>query len=77
VIDVCREVGVRIGIVERLAKEDRVDGFRGGLDTSRASKIFAEGFPDEVPERHPARPGCLGSASVEVRWEQELGPVHV
>jgi hypothetical protein len=77
VIDVGGQIRVRFGIVVGFAQEDLVDGLRGRLDAPRASEIFLEGLPDEVPEGHPSRPGDLGGTPVKVRRQQELGPVHV
>jgi hypothetical protein len=77
VVDVGRELGVRIGIVERLAEEDLVDGLWGRLDASRTCEIFSERLPDEVSQGHPPCLCSFGSTPVEVGRKQELGSMHV
>jgi hypothetical protein len=77
VIDVRGEPWIRIRVIERLVQQHLVDGIRGGLDFSRASEVFAEGFANQIAQGHPARFGRLRGAAMKVRREQELGPVHV
>ncbi|MBI4542232.1 MAG: hypothetical protein HY705_04315 [Gemmatimonadetes bacterium] len=76
-VDVRRELRVRMGIVERLREEYFVDGLRRWLDASRARKVLAERLPDQVPERHPPRPRGLGGPPVEIAWQQQLRSMHV
>ncbi|MBI1735755.1 MAG: hypothetical protein HYR51_11335 [Candidatus Rokubacteria bacterium] len=76
-IDVRGKPWVRIGIVERFAEEDFVDGFGGRLHLARAGQILAKRFANQVAQRYSARARRLRGAPVEVGREQELSPVHV
>jgi len=77
VIDVFREVGIRVRIVERLAEEHFVDGFGGRLKVAGASEIFAERLTDEVAKRHSPSAGDCRRPPVKIRRQQKLCPVHV
>lgn len=76
-IDVFREVRIRIWIFEWLPEEHLLDGFGGRLDIAGASEVLPERLTDEVPQRYPPSAGHCRGTPVEVGWEQELGPVHV
>jgi hypothetical protein len=77
VIDVDRETRVRPRIVEWLGEEDLVDGLGRGLDAAGAGEIIRPGLPDEAAEGEAPRPGGLGGAPVQIRRQEQLGPVHV
>jgi hypothetical protein len=77
VIDVSRQTGIRLGIVEGLREKDRVDGVGGRLGPPRARKILRECLAHEASERHPACPRRIGGTPVKLAREQQLSPVHV
>jgi hypothetical protein len=77
VIDVGRQLGVGLGIVERRREEHVVDGLGGRLHPARPGEIFRKGLPDKVPQGDPASPGHVCGTPVEIRGEKELCPAHV
>jgi hypothetical protein len=66
VIDVGREAGIGLGIVEWLLHQDLFDGIRIRLDPAGPGQVFRERFADEVPERHATGSGGLGRPPMKV-----------
>jgi hypothetical protein len=77
VVDVGREMAIRLWVVKWLSEEHLVDGLRGWLDAPRASEVLAECLPDEAPEGHTPGPRRVGCSRVEIERKEELSPVHV
>ena len=76
VIDIHGQPTIRVGVLERLAQEDFVDGLGRRLDATGAGEIFLEGLADKVGERHPPRAGRLDGLTVKLPGQQKLSPVH-
>jgi hypothetical protein len=77
VVDVLREVGIRVRVVEWIREENFLDGVRGRLDVAGASEILPERLTDEVPQGYPASAGDRRGTAVKLGWQQKLCPVHV
>jgi len=76
VIDIHGQPTIRVGVLERLAQEDFVDGLGRRLDATGAGEVFLEGLADKVGERHPPRAGRLDGLTVKLPGQQKLSPVH-
>jgi hypothetical protein len=61
---------IRVRILERSLEQNLFDGVGSGLHSTTPGEILAQGFTNEVPERHAAGSGCLRRTAVQVSREK-------